>query len=323
MRFDSSRVSSAALAVAMVALSACSDKVGPTATSPELRPQHAICLTCGGGGGDEAPPSISSVNFPNRTFSINGPSVGYTASVSDPGGASGLSLVGTLIQGSVTRRFAAIELSCGVGITSCTGSSTISAAGFAPGSATFRLKLLDEFGAVQSTVNIAVTLVSGTVIQGDTGTVVAISQVILPSTTLTIGAPPISLRTTVISKIASFYRCQDSSLHPAAAAGLPGVRSRNPLRGRSGDMHVRHAARLALGCHQRAGAARAAGDRCRRLVPWFSGSTSTSRSRARNPSVRSARAPLRSQSVVGPPRDTSRPYRIRTSICPARQYRVG
>ena len=204
MCFDSSRVRSAALAVAMVALSACGDRAGPTVTAPELHPQHAICLTCGGGGGDEAPPSISSVNFPNKTFSINGPSVGYTASVSDPGGASGLTLVGTLIQGSATRRFAAIELSCGVGITSCTGSSTISAAGFAPGSATFRLKLLDEFGAVTSTVNIAVTLVSGTVIQGDTGTVVAISQVILPSTPPTIGAPPISLRATVISKIASF-----------------------------------------------------------------------------------------------------------------------
>jgi hypothetical protein len=212
----------------MVVLSACSDKVGPTATSPELRPQHAICLTCGGGGGDEAPPSISSVNFPNRTFSINGPSVGYTASVSDPGGASGLSLAGALIQGSATRRFAAIDLSCGVGITSCTGSSTISAAGFAAGSATFRLNLLDEFGAVQSTVNIAVTLVSGAVIQGDTGTVVAISQVILPSTTLTIGASPLSLRTTVISKIASFYRfrvrasiLQQQRAYPAFEATIP------------------------------------------------------------------------------------------------------
>jgi len=43
------------------------------------------------------------------------------------------------------------------------------------------------------------------VIPGDTGTVVAIARVSLPSTTLTIGAPPVLLRTTVISKIASFF----------------------------------------------------------------------------------------------------------------------
>jgi hypothetical protein len=146
-------------AAVMVALSACGDQATPTSVAPDLPAQHAICTTCGGDGGDETPPTISLLTLSTTTITINGPSVSYTAKVSDPSRLSGLSLHGSLIQGSTTHTAGNAALSCG-STTSCTGSSTFTATGFVPGSATFRIQLLDAYGAVQSTLTRAVTLVS-------------------------------------------------------------------------------------------------------------------------------------------------------------------
>jgi hypothetical protein len=153
-----SRAGRAALALAVVALSACGDHLNPAETSPDLRSQY---LRPAGGGGTESMPSISLLTLSSTTLSINGASVSYTATVTDPNAFfSGLSVQGSIIQGTNQRAVGTVVVPCGAGSNACTFSRTfIAPATLVPGAATFRLQLVNEFGVVSSTRNIPVTLV--------------------------------------------------------------------------------------------------------------------------------------------------------------------
>ena len=157
MHLTLSRVGGVALAVGMVLLSACNDRVNPTAISPEAPPQRFIA---GGGSGDRPPlpPSLSSVSLSTTTLAING-SASYSASVNDPSGAFGLSLHSFLVQGGTTLDLGGIGLSCGGAAKSCTGSGAFVATGLTPGAATFRVQLLNADGLALSTTNGNVTIV--------------------------------------------------------------------------------------------------------------------------------------------------------------------
>jgi hypothetical protein len=147
------RAGRTALALAVVALSACGDHPNPAETSPDLRPQHSLS---GGGGGDVLP-ALSSLSLSTTALVIGGAPVSYTATVDDP--INGWSLRGDIIQGSTQISVGAATVPCGAPSPSCTVSSAIAAtSALVPGTATFRLQLLNKFGAVMGAKSVTVTL---------------------------------------------------------------------------------------------------------------------------------------------------------------------
>lgn len=152
-----SRAGRAALFLAVVALSACGDHGNPAENSLDLRPQHLLPGGGGGGGGDPLP-ALSAMSLSSTTLMIDGPSVGYTATVDDP--LTGWSVRGDIFQGSTQISVGSTSVPCGAPPTSCTVSSTIRVISpLVPGTATFRLQLLNKFGAVAGAKSVTVSLV--------------------------------------------------------------------------------------------------------------------------------------------------------------------
>ena len=156
------RAGRAALVLAVVALSACGDHVNPAETASDLRPQH---LLPGGGGGGEPLPSLSSLSLSSMTLTIDGASVPYTVTVDDP--ISGWSLRSDMFQGSQQISFGAVAVPCGIPSPSCTVSSPFRAiSGMVPGTATFRLQLLNKSGVVKGAKSVTVTIAPRPTIDG-------------------------------------------------------------------------------------------------------------------------------------------------------------
>src|SRR5262249_38780865 len=147
------RARRAALALAVVALSACGDHVNPAESSPDLRPQ----LQRSGGGGGDVLPALSAFTLSSTALVIGGAPVRYTATVDDP--ISGWSLHGDIIQGSTQISVGTATIPCGPPSTSCTVSSTIAATSpLVPGTAIFRLQLLNKVGSVMGAKSVTITL---------------------------------------------------------------------------------------------------------------------------------------------------------------------
>ena len=147
------RARGAALALAVLTLSACGDHLDPAETSADLRAQNQLA---GGGGGDVLP-SLTALTLSSTSLTINGPSVTYTATIGDP--ISGWTLRGDLFQGSTQFSLGTATIPCGPPAPTCTVSSTIRAPfNSVPGPSTFRLQLLNKFGAVIGVKSVGVTL---------------------------------------------------------------------------------------------------------------------------------------------------------------------
>jgi hypothetical protein len=163
-----------------------------------------------------APVAISSLTLNSTTLTIDGPSVGWTATLSNPGLIlKGVFMQGIIIQGSTQKGAGGATVTCGAALGvlppgTCTFSFTVTAANAAggpgtlvPGAATFQLQLLQTDGTtttVLDTKTVAITLVPN---RPTITSVVATPQDFAidgPSTTVTVvlnnstGAPISGLR---------------------------------------------------------------------------------------------------------------------------------
>lgn len=174
MRSFSSRACRPALSLALVALSACGDHLIPTDAAADPR-AHAVI----GPGGDDPPPNdppqITALSANPSTLLIEGSSASFSATLVNPGEYRyDVSVQGLIRQGTTRREAVYTALSCGSGQGVLpTGTCTVSGAFTASnskagigtliaGSATFELKLYDQYGTGLATRSVAVTLVAPT-----------------------------------------------------------------------------------------------------------------------------------------------------------------
>ena len=122
-----------------------------------------------------APVTISSLTLNSTTLAIGGPSIGWTATITNPAGTlNGVFMQGEIIQGSTVKGAGGATLTCGAALGvlppgTCTFSFTVTANNNAggtgtliPGPATFQLQLLQSDGTtttVLDTKTVDVTLV--------------------------------------------------------------------------------------------------------------------------------------------------------------------
>jgi hypothetical protein len=122
-----------------------------------------------------APATISNLVLNSTTLAIDGPSIGWTATLSNPGLIlKGVFMQGEIIQGTTVKGAGGATITCGAALGvlppgTCTFSFTVTASNSAggtgaltPGAATFQLQLLQSDGTtttVLDTKTIAVTLV--------------------------------------------------------------------------------------------------------------------------------------------------------------------
>ncbi|HET7374339.1 MAG TPA: hypothetical protein VFJ20_13205, partial [Gemmatimonadaceae bacterium] len=135
--------------------------------------------------------AITDMSLLSKTLVLAGPLVGYTATVvSSLARFDGLSVHAYIVQQNVRHAVGEQALPCGSGTTSCTFTGAITASGgsgLLPGAATFELQLIDAQGAVLSTREVGMTLVSSQ----------TISAVNLASDTLVLGGPLTSYKATL------------------------------------------------------------------------------------------------------------------------------
>jgi hypothetical protein len=164
-----------------------------------------------------APAAISSLTLNSTTLAIDGPSVGWTATLSNPGVIQkDVFMQGVIIQGSTQKGAGGATVTCGAAIGvlppgTCTFSFTVTAANAAggpgtlvPGAATFQLQLLESDGTTTTVLDtriVAIVLVPNN--RSTITSVVATPQNFAingPSTTVTVvlnnstGAPVSGLR---------------------------------------------------------------------------------------------------------------------------------
>lgn len=114
----------ALLTFTALALGACSEPPTPTQPVPQSPNRIIICDEgCGGGGGGGGspppppPPTITSVSLSNSTLAIEGVSVTYTATLSNPGPTlTGVVAQGYMVQGSARRAAGGTQVNCNAGL---------------------------------------------------------------------------------------------------------------------------------------------------------------------------------------------------------------
>lgn len=187
-RFVSSRSASAMLAAAIIAaaLAACDNTLNSGTTSPDGRRRDAVAQFDTSNSW-----AITDVSLSSKTLVLAGPLVGYTATVvSSLARFDGLSVHAYIVQQNVRHAVGEQTLPCGVGTTSCTFTGTITASGASgllPGAAIFELQLIDAQGALLSTRDVGMTLVSTQ----------SISALNLSSDSIVLGGPFTSYKATL------------------------------------------------------------------------------------------------------------------------------
>lgn len=176
----SARTAFPLVAVAALALAACTDHPDATQPAPQDPNRFIVCGPgCGGGGGGGgggAPPpppySISSMSLPNTTLAVDGVAGTYIAMVSNGGSAvAGVVAQGYVVQGSARRAAGGTLIDChaGLGVLpngSCqisfsvvASNSTSGGGSLVAGNATFELDLI--VGSFTTTRTVGVNLVPG------------------------------------------------------------------------------------------------------------------------------------------------------------------
>jgi hypothetical protein len=167
MMRDVSSVGRAIALAGIAVLFGCTDRGDPTAPPPALEPRSFIV----GGGPPPSPPYISNAGVNGTsTLVINGPAASYTATLYNPASSqSVVSLVATIVQGSVQRVVESHSVNCGLSSgnmpagTCVDGGSFVAASSVAggllqAGPATLKLQL-KVAATVVSTVTMPLTLV--------------------------------------------------------------------------------------------------------------------------------------------------------------------
>jgi hypothetical protein len=187
-RFVSARTASAVLAAAIIAaaLGACDNTLNSGATSPEA-PRRGLVAQFDTSNSW----AITDMSLSSKTLVLGGPLVGYTATVvSSLARFDGLSVHAYIVQQNVRHDVGVQTLPCGPGTTSCTFTGAFTASGgsgLLPGAAIFELQLIDAQGALLSTRDVGMTLVS-------TQTISALN---LSSDSLVLGGPLTSYKATI------------------------------------------------------------------------------------------------------------------------------
>jgi hypothetical protein len=175
-----------AAATTAVALGACDNTLNSGATSPDGPRRDVVAQFDTSNSW-----AITGVSLSSKTLVLGGPLVGYTATVvSSLARFGGLSVHAYIVQQNVRHAVGVQTLPCGPATTSCTFTGTFAASGgsgLLPGAASFELQLIDAQGALLSTRDVGMTLVSSQ----------AISALNLSSDSLVLGGPLTSYKATL------------------------------------------------------------------------------------------------------------------------------